>query len=213
MPPNIANRTFVKVCAAAIALTFASFTPAKAAMTIFSASVFDQSGAVTNANAAVGRLDGVGAIVGNGGALTLQFRHPLTGSGLTIDLLPTAGMNVLVVSVGEIIGGVATFSAGSVTLLDTGAGGPFGLDLTTLCATVSATGCSLVRLENFVAIGSPGFALDGVSGVTNAPEPSVWTLMILGFGVLAWRLKKHRTEGAIRGAAIGFSPANQIACA
>jgi len=210
MLPGICRNALLKIgvrLAALGVLAFATITPANAAMTIFSASVFDQSGSVANAAFATGSSNGAGAIVGDGGVLTLLFNNPLTGAGVTVDLLATTGVNFITVSVGEIIGGVATFSAGSVALFDSGAGGSFPLDLTALCATVSATGCSLVRFQNFVAIGSPGFVLDGVSGVTNAPEPGVWALMIIGFSLLAWRLKYRSHRDAGSNAAISFSPA------
>jgi hypothetical protein len=88
---------------------------------------------------------------------------------------------------GEVIGGVAVFSAG--VGLSGASGGAFTMDLTALCKSISATGCSLLR---FSVNGQPGsqFTLDGVLGTT--PEPSTWALMILGFAGVAWRLKQMR---------------------
>ena len=37
-----------------------------------------------------------------------------------------------------------------------------------------------------------GFVLDGLSGVSAAPEPSVWEWMLVGFEAAAWRLKRRR---------------------
>jgi hypothetical protein len=36
------------------------------------------------------------------------------------------------------------------------------------------------------------FRLDGVAGVAATPEPGVWALMLMGFGAVAWRLKRQR---------------------
>ena len=177
--------------AALLGATLMASGPASAAFTIFGANVFDEAG-VTNSGLATGVADGAAAVVAQGGSLTLGFNNPLTGTDVMFTLLPGSGMNFLTISVGEVVGGVATFSAGSLPFFDTGAGGVFTVDLAPLCATVSAAGCSLVRFTNVAAIGSPGFALDGVSGVTNAPEPKTWALMILGFCGVAWRMKRTR---------------------
>ena len=183
-----------RLCIIVIA-AFLAAMPARAATSIFAASVYAQSGAVSNAANALGNPDGAAALVGAGGELVLQYANPLTGGGVLASLLPGAGFNVIAVSVGEVLGGVATFS-GEFVLVDDGSGNPLGGDLAALCSGVSATGCSLLRLRNAGSLmGSPGFSLDCVSGVTTAPEPSTWALMILGFAGLAWRLKEARKAG------------------
>ena len=167
--------------------------PARAATTIFASSVYSQSG-VVNATSALGGANGAAAQIGAGGELVLGFNHALTGAGLSTALLPLAGapaFNVLAVSVGEVIGGVAVFS-GEFVLVDMGSGGALNANLSALCSSVSATGCSLVKFRNAASFNSTGALLDGVSGVSNAPEPAVWALMILGFGGAAWRLKRTR---------------------
>lgn len=176
----------------ALAAMLAAF-PARAATTIFASSVYSQTN-VINANNALFAANGGAALVLSGGDLVLQYNNPLIGSGVAMTLLPFAGpaANFVAISVGEIIGGVATFSAGSIALADMGAGGVQNFDLSALCSTVSATGCSLVRIQNIASFGTPGVLLDGVSGVTNAPEPAAWALMMLGFGGIAWRLKDAR---------------------
>ncbi len=182
-----------RIVIVALAAMLAAF-PARAATTIYAASVLSQTN-VTNANGALFAPDGNAATILSGGELVLQYVHPLTGQGFAATLLalPTSpAFNFLSISVGEIIGGVATFSAGASPFVDMGAGGVINLDLTALCATVSATGCSLVRIQNLASFGTPGALLDGVSGVTNAPEPAAWALMMLGFAGIGWRLKTAR---------------------
>lgn len=176
----------------ALAAMLAAF-PARAATTIFASSVYSQTN-VINANNALFAANGGAALVLSGGDLVLQYNNPLIGSGVAMTLLPFAGpaANFVAISVGEIIGGVTTFSAGSIALADMGAGGVQNFDLSALCSTVSATGCSLLRIQNIASFGTPGVLLDGISGVTNAPEPAAWALMMLGFGGIAWRLKDAR---------------------
>jgi hypothetical protein len=89
-----------------------------------------------------------------------------------------------------VISGIATFSANIA--LPGGFGPTYSLDLSAACATVSATGCSLVRIRVNGAPGG-GFLLDGVSGVAAAPEISIWAMMLLGFAAVAWRLKTQRS--------------------
>lgn len=167
--------------------------PARAATTVFASSVYSQTN-VTNATDALFSTNGAAALILSGGELVLQYNNPLTGAGVGATLLPFAGpaANFLSVSVGEVIGGVATFSAGSIAFADMGAGGLQSLNLSALCATVSATGCSLVRVQNIAAFGTPGALIDGISGVSNAPEPAVWAMMMLGFAGVGWRLKTAR---------------------
>ena len=181
-----------RIVIVALAAMLAAF-PARAATTIYASSVFSQTN-VTNANSALFSANGTAALILSGGELVLQYNNPLTGAGIGAALLPFAGpaANFVAVSVGEIIGGVATFSAGSMSFADMGGGGVQSLNLTALCSSVSATGCSLVRIQNIAAIGTPGVLLDGISGVTNAPEPAAWALMMLGFAGIGWRLKEAR---------------------
>lgn len=183
-----------RIIIVALAAMLAAF-PARAATTIYAASVYSQTN-VNNASNALFSANGGAATILSGGELVLQFANPLTGSSTGLALLPFAGpaANFLSVSVGEVIGGVATFSAGSIPFADMGAGGVQNFDLSTLCSSVSATGCSLLRIQNLVAFGTPGALIDGVSGVTNAPEPTVWALMMLGFAGIGWRLKEVRKK-------------------
>lgn len=196
-----------RIAIVALAAMLAAF-PARAATTIFAGSVYSQTN-VTNANDALFASNGNAALIGSGGELVLQYNNALTGASVAASLLPLAtspAANFLAVSVGEVIGGVATFSAGSIAVADLGAGGVHNFDLSALCSTVSATGCSLLRIQNIAAFNTPGALLDGVSGVTNAPEPAAWALMMLGFAGVGWRLKQRRNalgrnSGATRGAA------------
>lgn len=197
---TMATRIIIVVAAAMLAAF-----PARAATSIYAASVYSQTN-VTNATNALFAANGSAALILAGGELVLQYGNPLTGSGVAATLLPFTGpaANFVAVSVGEIIGGVATFSAGSLAFADMGAGGVQNFDLSALCATVSATGCSLLRVQNIAAFGTPGVLLDGVSGVTNAPEPTAWALMMLGFAGIGWRLKEARKRSANSARKTGF---------
>jgi hypothetical protein len=186
----------VRVLIVAMAAALSAL-PARAATTIFPVSVFSSSG-VADPSEAVGFPNGVSALIAPGGDIVLQYGFPLTGAAVSPVVLPVAGFNILAVSIGEVIAGVATFS-GEFVLVDDGSGPTLSADLTSACAGVSATGCSLLRIRNAGSLlGSTGVLLDGVSGVTAAPEPAVWALMILGFIGTAWRLKSARRESARR---------------
>ncbi len=182
-----------RIVIVALVAMLAAF-PARAAVTVFPSSVFSQSG-VTDAANALFAPNGNSAVIGAGGELVLQYNLPLTGAGITATFLPqvtSPAFNIIAVSIGEVIGGVATFS-GEFVLGD--ASGVQSADLSALCSTVSATGCSLLKLRNAFNFNSAGALLDGVSGVSNAPEPSTWALMLLGFAGLGWKLKDARARG------------------
>jgi hypothetical protein len=186
-----------RIAIVAIAAMLAAF-PARAAFTVFPASVYSQSG-VTNANAALFSPNGTAAVIGAGGELVLQYAVPLTGAGITATFLPQStspAFNIIAVSIGEVIGGVATYS-GEFFLGD--GSGVQTADLTSLCSSVSGSGCSLLRLRNVFNLNSSGALLDGVSGVSNAPEPSTWALMLLGFAAVGWKLKDARSKGRLDG--------------
>jgi len=173
---------------------FVAAFPARAATTTYASSVYSQSG-VTNASAALYQPNGAGAVISNGGSLVLNFNNPLTGISIATTLLPlgaSPAFNVLAVSVGEVIAGVATFS-GEFVLVDSGAGGVLSLpDFTTQCSAISSAGCSLLRIRNAFSFNSAGALIDGVSGVSAAPEPAAWMLMMLAFAAIASRLKHIR---------------------
>lgn len=198
-----------RIVIVALAAMLAAF-PARAATTVYAASVYSQSG-VTNAGDALFAANGAAALIAPGGDLVLQFGNPLTGQSIAAALLPLASspaFNILAVSIGEVIGGVATFS-GEFVLVDAGAGGILNADLSVLCSSVSGTGCSLLKFRNAGSINAAGALLDGVSGVSNAPEPAAWALMMLGFAGVAWRLKKARKSVGL----FGLSPSSAAAFA
>ncbi|MGD9801620.1 MAG: hypothetical protein AB7V02_13590, partial [Parvularculaceae bacterium] len=129
-----------RIIIVALAAMLAAF-PARAATTIYAASVYSESG-VTNANNALFSADGSAALIAPGGDLVLQFANPLTGQSIAAALLPLAAspaFNILAVSIGEVLGGVATFS-GEFVLVDMGAGAALNADLSALCSSVSGTG-------------------------------------------------------------------------
>lgn len=166
---------------------------ARAATTTFGSTVFNEIG-ILNAGDSLGRLDGTGATITDGGTLTLQFDRALTGANLSLGTIATGGVSILAVSIGEVVGGVATFS-GEFVLVDFGAGAPLAADLTAACSAIAVDGCSLLRIRNAGTLSGPGSILDGISGVTNAPEPASWALMITAFAGIGWRLKAERRAG------------------
>jgi hypothetical protein len=178
-----------------LAAALVSAMPARAETTIYASSVFSST-ATLNPTNALHAPNGSAALVQQFGDIVLQYAYPLTGVNIQASVLPTAGFNVLVVSIGEVIGGIATFS-GEFVLVDSGVGGVLSANLSSHCASVSATGCSLLRIRNAGSLlGSSGVQLDAVSGVSTAPEPAVWALMILGFIGAGLRLKALRKEDA-----------------
>lgn len=184
---TMAIRVLIVLIAAAL-----SAMPAKAATTIYASSVFSSSSTL-NPGQALGLPNSAEGLVQPLGDIVLKYAYPLTGASISTYLLPTAGFNVLAVSIGEVIGGIATFS-GEFVMVDSGVGGTLTADLTSHCASVSAAGCSLLRIRNAGSLlGSAGVRLDAVSGVTTAPEPAVWALMIVGFIATAMRLKSVRS--------------------
>ncbi len=188
-----------RIVIVAVVAMLAAF-PARAAVTVFPSSVFSQSG-VTNASSALFTPNGTAAVIGAGGELVLQYALPLTGAGIAATFLPQStspAFNILAVSIGEVIGGVATYS-GEFVLGD--GSGVQNADLSALCSGVSSTGCSLLRFRNVFNFNSSGALLDGVSGVSNAPEPKAWALMLLGFAAVGWKLKDARARGRHHGAA------------
>lgn len=187
-----------RIAIVALVAMLAAF-PARAAVTVFPASVYSQTN-VTNANNALFATNGAAAVIGAGGELVLQYNLPLTGASLAATFLPQStspAFNIIAVSIGEVIGGVATFS-GEFVLGD--GSGVQTADLSALCSSVSATGCSLLRLRNVFSFNSAGALLDSVSGVSNAPEPKAWALMLLGFAALGWKMKDARRKGLLGGA-------------
>lgn len=176
----------------ALCVLLLASAPAKAATTVFAASVLGTTGSVTSPGNAVGAADGSLATilrVPGGSTLTLQMSQATSGLNTVLaGQRLTAGSNVQI-AIGEVVGGIATFSA--FVALPGGLGSLHTLDMSAACALISGTGCSLLRIRVGGAPGS-GFTLDGVSGVAAAPEPAAWLLMLAGFAAIAWRLKYQR---------------------
>lgn len=180
-------RAVIGIIAGVLALTGS----AQAATTVYGASVFSTSGVVISPTNALGVADGslttISRIAG-GSSLVLQMGQAITGFGTIITGTRLTATTNVQIAVGEVIGGVATFSPN--TALPGGFGPNYQLNLINACSALSATNtCSLLRITVNGAPGS-GFSLDGVLGVT--PEPSAWALMLLGFGATTWRLKSGR---------------------
>lgn len=180
---------------------FLAAEPAAAATTVFASGVFGQSGAVSNLGNGLGAADGssagiggvlniFGLTIGQAGQAIYSFSAPVSGANIQLFSLAGPGAPRVRVSIGEVVAGVAVYSA---ELAFTGGGaGQFPLDLSTQCSTISAIGCSLLRIRTIGGLGGGSFRLDGVSGVAAAPEPSAWALMLIGFCGLAWRMKQRR---------------------
>ncbi|MFZ5616494.1 MAG: PEP-CTERM sorting domain-containing protein [Pseudomonadota bacterium] len=182
--------------------------PAAAATTVYSTGVYAQSGVVTNAaggiGAANGSAAGIGGVfniffftIGQAGQAVYSFAQPLSGANVQLTALAGPGAPQVRVSIGEIVGGVAVYS--TELAFTGGAAGLFALDLSTRCAAISSTGCSLLRIRTIGGFGGGVFNLDGVSGVAAAPEPAMWALMLMGFGAVAWRLKQQRVAAVRSG--------------
>ena len=193
----------MRLFAIIIAVTGLFASPAAAATSVFASGVFSQTGTTTNLSNGLGAPNGSAAGIGGGislffgfinvgftGQAVYSFATPLSGAGLQFSALAGTGAPQIFVSIGEIVSGVATFSA--ETAFTAGAGGLYSLDLSGACSGVSATGCSLLRVRNAGGFGGGAFFLDGVSGVAAAPEPAVWGLMLLGFVGVAAQLKRRR---------------------
>ncbi|HNR76889.1 MAG TPA: PEP-CTERM sorting domain-containing protein [Parvularculaceae bacterium] len=176
-----------------LAWVMAATGAAEAATTVYGSSVYQTSGTVIAPNNALGAPDSISStllrVLGPPSTLTLVMSQATSGVTTTIfGQRLTAGSNVQI-AVGEVVGGTAVFSV--FTALPGGFGPSYVLDMSGACALISATGCSLLRIRVSGGPGS-GFLLDGVSGVAAAPEPSIWGLMLLGFGATTWRLKNGR---------------------
>lgn len=197
----------MRFLAAAFAMLAISSAPAAAATTVFATSVLSQTGQVANLTNGLGAADGnfarignsisVGpiSILGQAGQAVYGFADALSGAGLTLTGLGGApGAPLVFVSIGEVVGGVSVFSAETSFI---GGAGVFTFDLSAQCALLSSSGCSLVRVRTAGGLGRGAFRLDGISGVSAAPEPAAWALMMTGFGAVAWRLKRARRPKAV----------------
>jgi hypothetical protein len=175
------------------ALLLVAAAPAAAATTVFATSIHAQSGNVANVTNALGAPNGTFARIGNPaqvGQLVFSFVDALSGANLQITSVAGGASPTVFVAIGEIVGGVAVYSAESSF---TGGAGVFTFDFTARCALLSSTGCSLVRVRT---ASTGAFRLDGISGVGAAPEPAAWGLILLGFGGVSWRLKQARRSKA-----------------
>lgn len=197
------NTLFALVCA-----TFIAFAPsAHASTTVFAGSVINQTN-VTNSGGALGGADGSGATIGGqgflfgvfpfstAGNLDLAFSSPVSGAGVSLDFLGSGLVGFLDVSLGAVVGGTTVFTTAQTLTIGTG-GGNFILDFSADCATLAATGCSIIRLTNNGGFFQGASILDGVSGVASAPEPATWALMILGFAGIGARLKQTRAHAPL----------------
>jgi hypothetical protein len=176
-------------CLVGLLLTF--IVPAKAATTVFASSVYSSTGTVTNAANSFGASDGSNATVARNAVLTLNIGKGVAGTNFLVTGVRTgtAGTNIRV-SLGAIVGGVATFSA---TQNFTLASGTSSFNFSAACAGFGVQGCTLMRVQVTGPVSS-SFALDGISGISATPEPSAWALMILAFIGVAWRLKSVRSN-------------------
>jgi len=185
---------------AVFALMVAS-TEAHALTTVYASSVYSTSGSVTNATRAVGAPNGSAArlqksLLGATPTLILFFSQALSGRELTIYGAPPALAQVRI-AIGDVVNGVATFAAQEVTLA---AGQSVQMfDMSTQCQSVVGlnAGCNLVRVSVVGLFGT--FNLDAVSG---APEPATWMMMIVAFGMAAFKLKRDRRKPALNHALI-----------
>jgi hypothetical protein len=178
-----------RIVIAVVSLLALFAAPARAATTVFGASVFSTSGSVLNAPNALGAADGSSAQINRLGVLVLSLGAPATGANLTINGVRLTAGSVVQISVGEVVGGTAIFTAAQT--FPGGFGTSATFDFSAGCALIASSGCSLLRVR---VAGPPGsaFFLDGGSALSAAPEPQAWALMMLGFAGVAARLKSLR---------------------
>lgn len=191
----------MRFLAVSTALLFLAASPAAAATTVYATGVFSQGGTVTNAGNGLGAANGnfaqiggalsiLGLTIGQAGQVVYSFADALSGASLQLTARPGApGVSSVLLSIGEIFGGVATYSTETGF---TGGSGVFSFDLSAQCSAISSSGCSLLRIRTLGGLGRGPFRLDGVSGVGAAPEPAAWALMMAGFAGVGWRLKRRR---------------------
>ena len=172
---------------------FSFSTAARADIAVFGATVFSETG-VANSGDALGADDGVSAIIGDGGVLVIEFDQWLSAELVTVTTLANGFIASAAVSIGHVVGGVAVFSAAQ-TFTNIAGGSVQNFDFSAQCATISANGCSLVRIETTGVFFSSGIAVDGVTSA--APEPAFWMLSILAFALVGWRLKTTRRAGLL----------------
>lgn len=208
MTPNFFRR-FSLLLGAALALGLGT---ARADTTVFAGSVVNETN-VTNSGGALGGADGLGASIGNqgllfgfipftnGGSLDLTFGQAVTGLDTMFTFLGSGRNGAASIQLGAIVNGVAVFTVAQ-TVTYGGGGGVFTLDFSAGCSGLDPAGCTLLRIVNNAGFGRGSVILDGVSGVSNAPEPEVWALMILGFIGVAARSKQVRAATPQSGRAI-----------
>lgn len=168
------------------------FASANAATTVYGAAVIAQTGPVTNPNGAIGAADGSSAVLTRPGTLILALTGPASGAGLVINGQLLGNGAQMRISLGAFVNGVAVFTATQNFPRNATTG---SFDFSADCAAISATGCTMIQ---FAMAGSPSgsFVLDGVSAVGASPEPGQWAMMIIGFVLVAWRLKANRRSRA-----------------
>ncbi|MBA3897825.1 MAG: DUF642 domain-containing protein [Sphingomonadaceae bacterium] len=127
-------------------------------------------------------LDLVGTV---NGSLSQSFA---TTSGATYTLTFLYGNNPYSTSTAT-----ATLSAGSLNDAITSTS---GLNFNVYSAQFTASSAlTTLTFANTVGANQGGIALDAVS-ITAVPEPGEWALMIAGFGIAGWALRRRRRVAA-----------------
>ncbi len=195
--PRLTEYSFAKgaIAFAAIALLFAA--PARAATATYDSSMPYTPGPMT-ALSTPG--DGQGQLVPLGEWFSLLFTQPFgvkkSDTVSIFTLAPSVGDAQLTISFGY-FNGVRPVFVDSKTV---NAGNTLTVN------NLFQRGCSAFGGCNFIYItttrqrkGANGATVDYVSingepteVTAPTPEPSTWAMMILGFGAIAWRMKKMR---------------------
>lgn len=195
-----------RTIAAAIAAAFVLFAAAEARTANFYSSFPVAPGPMTALSTAG---DNAGQSVSLNQWMALVFVQPFgvskTDTVSIFTLPPSIGDAQLTIRIGSYNGGSPIF-VDSKTI---NAGNSFTF------ANLFKQGCSALGGCDFIEItttrqrkGATGAVVDYVSVngeptevTAPTPEPSIWAMMLIGFGAVAWRLKAYR--GSSRGSAKG----------
>lgn len=192
---------FFRLLAIGCAALIAACGGAKAATTVYPISTFGNAG-VAAANGLLGNTPSVTQIDRND-SIGLNYGQDITKFTLSFDIASvTPQTTYLWVRFGRFQGGAFTSAPVTGLIAPNGAGTQnlyiqlTGAALYYVNSTAYAAGCATLGGCNAFAFGNSTFSAAGsrfgVSTVGATPEPQTWSLMILSFIGVAWRMKEER---------------------